>query len=290
MKVKKKTDVIDTHKVTLLNPDNYNQKIKNTSSDIIIKYVSLVVEYMKLISSRINMRNHTHFRFIIDKGVETLSHIFSLMFFYTKNLEVTSHHTERAYYFYIEFMEQISDDQITFLKLSSKEAVLFAYKKTIYDLHQEYKNPLKPLLPEEKEILSTVDAYKKLNKIIINSLLYNNVFINDNKIAYIKTHGELVHKLNIKLLNSNLNLDLIECIYIFSCKISNIIISSKNDTNIVFFDTLLYFINKLILYKKSIDLKDIIKRINLNEIDLIIDNKNADINNDINKYIFNETK
>ena len=43
-------------------------------------------------------------------------------------------HCKKAYYYYIEFIGQISDDSHSYLQLTSKDATLFVYKKTIFEV------------------------------------------------------------------------------------------------------------------------------------------------------------
>jgi hypothetical protein len=284
----KKIEPLDMDKLTLLNPKNFKPLLKNTSNEICTQYVNLIINYLTLISHRIIMKNHNHLKFIIEKGVETISHIFSLMLFYTKNLELTTYHTEKAFYFYTEFIEQISDDQITFLQLSSKEAVLFAYKKTIYDLHVEYKKQPQPLSPEEKMILSSVDLYKKINKTLIRYIIYNNGFYGIKKKEYINGQCNLLYKVNVKLLNGNFNLILLECIYNFSSRIIDIILT-HNDNKYVYYDIVNTFINKLINKKKIKNIHEIINnKIQLNDIAIILNNISNQNVLEISNFVFCE--
>jgi hypothetical protein len=128
----------------------------------------------------------------LERGLETLIHVFSVVFYYTKNLELTFYHTQKAYYFYIEFIEQISDDNITFLQLSSKDAILFVYKKTIYDLNNEYKKNLMEPNEDEKIILNTLSSYIHFYKSVIINTLYSNKtnIINKNILTWKVTDSQ----------------------------------------------------------------------------------------------------
>ena len=94
------------------------------------------------------MKNYECFIFIIERGIETIMHVFSMLFYYTKNLDLTFYHSQKAYYFYIEFIEQISDDNVSFLQLSSRDATTFVYKKTLYEINIEYKKTMNELTNE----------------------------------------------------------------------------------------------------------------------------------------------
>ena len=72
------------------------------------------------------------FKYVYLKGVESLTYIFNMLIMYTKNLSLTYYHCEKSLFYYIEFIGQIGDDNHSFLQLSSKDAILFIYKKTIF--------------------------------------------------------------------------------------------------------------------------------------------------------------
>lgn len=282
--VGKKTDVDE---YALINPNNYNTIIANTVNEITIKYVTLITEYMRFISEKIKVKRHEHFKFIIEKGIDTLSHIFSLIYYYTKNLDLTFYHCQKAYYFYIEFTEQISDEQINFLQLSSREAVLFVYKKTIYDLHKEYKKNEQLLISEEKTILATLDSFIKFNKIVTNSIIYSNLFQNNNKVEYIKLYCEKIMTLNMQILKCQLTLDYIDCVCILVSKFSHHMECNNFEPHIMF-DVLTRFIKQLEPKKQKISVEQIKNKIQINEINDFFTNVNDFNIADFNNVIFNK--
>ena len=95
----------DTSNFILYNTSNYKAVINNSVSEILTKFIEVIIEYMKFISEKMIMKNKAYYRFIFERGIETLIHIFSVIFYYTKNLELTFYHTQKAYYFYVEFIE-----------------------------------------------------------------------------------------------------------------------------------------------------------------------------------------
>ena len=133
----------------LYNINNYKPTILNSSQEILTKFVNVIVNYMKFISEKINLKNKTYYKFILERGIHTIIHVFTMVFYYTRNLDLTYYHSQKAYYFYIEFIEQISDESVTFLQLNSRDAILFVYKKTIYELNSDYiKNKVKQTVLE----------------------------------------------------------------------------------------------------------------------------------------------
>ena len=157
MKVLKQSNhlVTENPQYALNNVDNYKLNFECSLQDILTKFVSVIVEYMRFMSEKISMKNKHYYRFIFERGVETLSHVFINTLYFTKNLDLSFYHSQKAYYFYIEFIEQISDENVTFLQLSSRDAILFVYKKTIYEINQEYKKTILDPSNEDKATLTT---------------------------------------------------------------------------------------------------------------------------------------
>jgi len=76
---------------------------------------------------------------------------------YTKNLELTIYQCKKALYYYIEFIGQISDVSLhhSYLQLNSKDATLFVYKKTIYDINNVYRKNF-ALDNKEQQFLNSI--------------------------------------------------------------------------------------------------------------------------------------
>lgn len=240
----------------LFNTDNYNSLIHNTSQEILSKITEVIVDYMRLISEKINIKNKHYYVFIFERGIEMIVHIFSIIFYYTKNLDLTFYHSQKAYYFYIEFIEQISDDNITFLQLSSRDALLFVYKKTIYELNNEYKKTMQPLTSDETNILSCVDAHVVVYKKIIHFIINHNNFTYENKIQYIHMCSNRIQKHSLILNRNKIKKNGMDCIYLLIN-----LLSSMNVNNTISVDSFFSTLDELIKYlhtkKKVLDDKTI---------------------------------
>ena len=246
----------------LYNVENYNPLIKNSSQEILTKFVEVIIEYMRLISEKINIKNKQYYIFIFERGIETLIHIFSMIFYYTKNLELTFYHSQKAYYFYVEFIEQISDDNITFLQLSSRDALMFVYKKTIFELNNDRKKTSLPLTSDEHTIISYTDMNIHIYKKLVSFILLHKDFKYENKLDYINICCDKIQKISTiinKSKNKKSSLLKEECIYAFINFLTNkqTEISSIN----VFFDMLNKFIERLKQKKNVINEKIIINKL-----------------------------
>jgi len=172
---------------------------------------------MLLIFEMINMKNIDCYKYIIERGIETIIHVFSFLLYYTKNIDLTFYHSQKAYYFYIEFIEQISDDNVTFLQLSSRDATTFVYKKTIYEINNEYKKTFGELTNSEKSILEYFDTYVYIYKNLIHFYIYNPDFINTSKEKYIKKCCQNLVSINNLDINKNkIKKNYLDCIYLFT--------------------------------------------------------------------------
>ena len=238
----------------LNNVDNYKTIIQNTSCEILTKIIKVLIEYMRLISEKINIKNKQYYIFIFERGIETLIHIFSIIFYYTKNLELSFYHTQKAYYFYIEFIEQISDDTITFLQLSSRDALMFVYKKTIFEINNDIKKKCIPLTKDEQIIISYIDENIPIYKKLVSFILTHKEFKYENKLEYINICCDKIQELTIILNRYNKK----ESIYLFINLLEN---KNKNLDSVIsicqFFKLLEEFIiNLKKQFKEKINKKE----------------------------------
>jgi len=126
-------------KHSLTNPDNYKKSIDCSISIVIEKYFNLILDYYNNIYSIVHFKNNTYSKYIIIRGLDTLTNVFLNILSSTKNIDLTYFHCQKAFYFYIEFIDQISDDEKTFLQLTSRDATTYVYKKTVFEICQEHR-------------------------------------------------------------------------------------------------------------------------------------------------------
>jgi hypothetical protein len=156
----------------LINYTNFNKSITCNVSDIVNKYISVIIEYANLISDKSSIKNKKYYRYIYMRGLDTITHVFTMILFYTKNIDITYYHSQKSFYFYVEFIEQIIDIQHTFLNLHSRDASIFVYKKTIYEIQSEYKK----LIESKDENLTEDNDTHKLDFINKHISIYKMLF------------------------------------------------------------------------------------------------------------------
>jgi hypothetical protein len=249
---------LDTTESYLLNSVvNYKNYLDTSLKEILIKYTTLVTEYIELVSEKINITKMYYYKYIFIRGLDTITTVFKLLLYLTKNIELSYYHSQKAFYFYVEFIEQISDDQNSFLQLSSREACMFVYKKTIFEINNDFrKNMLENT--EELYFKSIIDNYLYIYKHIVNYCINHSNFTFNNKIAHIHLCRDEINKYSC-LLNANclyFSKNNIETIYLFIINMIEQNISIKQ-----YFEILNLFIKK-ILDKHLLNIH-LSKRINL---------------------------
>ena len=185
---------------SLQNLDNYRKNIDNTTSEITEKYYMLIAEYFKFITENIKVKNSNFSKFIITRGLDTITNVFNSIFYYTKNIDLTYFHCQKSFYFYVEFVGQISEDEKMFLQLSSRDATLYVYKKTIFEINNECKNTCESskLLNDQ---IAIINGYINIYKTLVYKIIQidrNN--INNN--LYIETFEKICKKINKTNLNN----------------------------------------------------------------------------------------
>jgi len=160
-------------KLIITNIENYNQDFEFPDTKTYVgRYIELINEYMLYVVEHMIIPDDTYLLFIIQRGVETIMHCFKFLLMYTKNLELTVYQCKKALYYYIEFIGQISDISLqhSYLQLNSKDATLFVYKKTIYDINNMYRK--KFALPiKDKQFLNSISNIITLFNAVLFHLL-----------------------------------------------------------------------------------------------------------------------
>lgn len=200
---------------SLAQSDNYKNMLNTPINEVLDKYVLLVMDYMLLIAEKIYIKKSQYYKYIFIRGLDTITSVFKFILFYTKNIDLAYFHSQKAFYFYIEFIEQISNDQNTFLQLSSREACLFVYKKTIYELVHDYKKKNMLNWKVETQMFEDINRYLFIYKNIIVFCINNPEFTYENKLAYINECSQKFKTFSQDINNNILAKDKLQCLETF---------------------------------------------------------------------------
>ena len=150
----------------------YESFIEENDKIIQEKYVSIVIEYL------VNIYYKKLSSFIIIRGLDTITHVFIMLLYYTQHLETAYTYSQKSLYLYIEFIEQIAYDKNSFLQLNSKDAVIYVYKKTLYEMKPVHckKNEN---IERHKKIYLFIEYCKSILYLVIQKENYDVQKVND---------------------------------------------------------------------------------------------------------------
>ena len=217
----------------ILNKKNYLPVVfdEKNKKQVYNLFINVIFEYLKSFKSIINEKSKQYSLSVIKKGISMLKNVMNILFLYTRNVNMIHKHLNKSFLYYIEFIEQIGEEGNTFLQLSSKDAVLFVYKKTLFEINTDYKKNMEYTKQETdtiNEILDTLNLFvfireyvlfkditslseinmisihKKLNKIIDKYTKKNNI----NELN--ETTNEVFHHLVLNNVNTSVILSIIE--------------------------------------------------------------------------------
>ena len=196
---------------SLHNTDNYKKELDTEITDVVQKISQLFIDYFKFITENIKLKRSTFSRFIIIRGLDTIINVFNYILLYTKNVDLVYFHCQKAFYFYVEFVGQISEDEKMFLQLTSRDATTYVYKKTIFEINSDLKKNNEYVSDYTRLKLDIINAYIDLYKTllfkIINDDFTNIKNLENIELIYKKLNG-LTNKTNLKHLN-----EIIELLY-----------------------------------------------------------------------------
>ena len=195
-----KTIINKDNNYSLYNIENYKKELTSDLGEITNKYSELLIEYFRFILENIKTKNDCFTKFIIIRGLDTITNVFLNILLYTKNIDITYFHCQKSFYFYVEFVGQISEDEKMFLQLTSRDATIYVYKKTIFDINNDFKKKNDESSLEFKKNMSIINSYVSLYKSYIHKIVDNN---NEKKDYYIDLFKKISEKLNNNLIIKN---------------------------------------------------------------------------------------
>jgi len=101
---------------------------------IIEIYGKVITDYFSQLceSEIIKELNYPHDTICI--GINIIHRVFEIVLIKTKNLKKTYYYSQKAYYYYLEYIDQIYRANLS-QNLNNVDIILFVYKKTIFDIY-----------------------------------------------------------------------------------------------------------------------------------------------------------
>ena len=185
--------------------ENIKKNLDSSINEILSKYFDLIEEYIEIFKKNIKIININGKKFIFNKGLNCIIVIYNLLLMHTNNLNFVYYTTKKGIYYYIEFIEQSLLKNNLNLNLSSHDAILFVYKKTIYNIKPNIKinkiyNKIKILLELYNYFLiENIDDNQIISKTTLNNI--KEIFIEICKLKSIKKINKITNNIISKKKN-----------------------------------------------------------------------------------------
>jgi hypothetical protein len=240
---------------------NYLEEYNLSPTDILARYIKVIDEFINHSHESVSISNIQYFKHIVIKGIETITHVFRLLLLYTRNIDLAIYNIKKSVYYFIEFIGQIGDDNNDFLKLTSTDAMLFVFKKTIFEIDNTKRKE-----HDGTQDNKFVDIVFTLTELFVSSLKTSieiHVHNANNEIMHafesVREYNDALLNLSFKQNNTDNLQNSLETLVVFSDTLRSLSIVSP-------FDTLVTMCKKL--EKSFVDKEDIIKAV-LDNIDSI---------------------
>ena len=210
-------------------------------SALFIKYVTVINDFINYAINNLPENLNTTLKSAIKQGVNALTHIFNLTLLKNNDIDYTIDITQKCFFYYVEFVTQISNSQ-DHIQLSLNDAIIFLYKKSIFQFDSENKTSepteLSPHI--SLNLKKLIDIHNELLYYYISVVEYHNNSFNDfTKKIYVFTENIITIKTNNNILNiknlitycefNKINfINIIDCINIFTNHINNKYVNSND--------------------------------------------------------------
>jgi len=144
-----------------------------TSWNIFIQYVAVMNEYFNHFSQSAKFKKNDNDNiYLLLNGQATLTHVFTALLFNTMNPVVAIENMQKSIYYYTQFIEQIEENTLYDLNISSVSASVFVYNKTIGHLEEGeaqavQQASVQPLITSN--CMKLIEIYRKLVEVFIKS-------------------------------------------------------------------------------------------------------------------------
>ncbi len=151
--------------------DNYNASYETNEKDMFAKYMQIVAEFCGQAQESVNVKSLEYFKYVIIRGLETITHVYRMLLLYTRNAGLSFYNCKRALYYYLEFIGQIGDENHEFLKLTSTDAALFVYKKTVFSINHNHRKEYSEKEDDQEQVIITDNLFT-LTEIFLSGFRY----------------------------------------------------------------------------------------------------------------------
>jgi len=165
------------------NTDFYNEYVDVSLFNTCFKIVD-ITNYYLLYTNESSFKDIE----ITKKGIDIVLNVFSMILLYTKNIELTIEYTNNSIYYFIEYVSQITSKnaEFVFVNLTIKDAILYVYRKSIYEINDSHRRNYKTQ-PHENTFFEIINLFIKTYSIILKKFINNKSYSKTN-IDDLKSH------------------------------------------------------------------------------------------------------
>lgn len=144
-------------------------------------FIELLDEYLNHMKQSETLKNIPNSKYIICIGLHSITHIFKIVLNKTKNVNITYYHCQKAYYGYLEYIEQMNKTQ-SLHNLKNLDAITFIYKNVLNEIDIHNKNiPSNIIIDDIQLDQSIIDSCLLIISSMTHKLLfYSNTFDYEN--------------------------------------------------------------------------------------------------------------
>jgi hypothetical protein len=106
---------------------------------VYVEYTKLLNDFLIHFSSKSEkfLKQENDCVYLLQNGINTVTHVFNITLSQTGNLDFVIQTSQQAILYYTQFIDQIDENIMYDLNISSSSASIFVYKKTIYGLKRD---------------------------------------------------------------------------------------------------------------------------------------------------------
>ena len=155
---------------------------KTTKQQIIEKYYLVLSEFIERIQNSQQIINSNKSVTTLSVGLTSIHRVFEYTLLNTKQIDKAFYQSQQTYYYLIEYLEQVHESKLIH-NLNHKDAVMFIYKKAIFDVHDgtsfENSNSLNNIMTLSTNHVNINDKewrtlFIRISKLINVLLCWNN--------------------------------------------------------------------------------------------------------------------
>jgi hypothetical protein len=148
---------------------------KSIQELLVSRYVYVMREYMRTVNESSQLNDISSQAYIINNGIYAIHRVFEYVLLKYQSLDKAVYYSKKTCYYYLEYMQQVADSNLSH-NLNSMDAMLFVYKKTIFDMNDGDADGITNMMSfdQDSAMICIEDATDMLKRMlsIIHSLLH----------------------------------------------------------------------------------------------------------------------